>query len=272
MKALYASEKIGYYPTDVKKSLEHKNKELEKIIERSKIDTEEGKKQFDLETRRAELIEKFGEEKAAIILKEEELNRKLEKGVEVLKKQEELAKKLDEEFKKIGQAISEGVTDALTDAVMGTKSLAQAARALLNDIARSLIRLGINQFIGGLFNFGNVPSVGDSVPLVTDTNLSNTFVPSLSGAGFANGGRPPVGQASLVGEKGAELFVPSRAGTIIPNNKLGGVTNNIVVNVNMEGGVDAQGGEEEGRQLGRLIAVAVQSEIIQQKRAGGLLA
>ena len=256
----------------VKKSLVDKNKELEKIIERSKIETEEGKKQFDLETRRAELIEKFGEEKEAIILKEEELNRKLEKGVEVLKKQEELAKKLDEEFKKIGQAISEGVTDALTDAVMGTKSLAQAARALLNDIARSLIRLGINQFIGGLFNFGNVPSVGDSVPLVTDTNLSNTFVPSLSGAGFANGGRPPVGQASLVGEKGAELFVPSRAGTIIPNNKLGGVTNNIVVNVNMEGGVDAQGGEEEGRQLGRLIAVAVQSEIIQQKRAGGLLA
>ena len=256
----------------VKKSLVDKNKELEKIIERSKIETEEGKKQFDLETRRAELIEKFGEEKAAIILKEEELNRKLEKGVEVLKKQEALAKKLDEEFKKIGQAISEGVTDALTDAVMGTNSLAQAGRALLNDIARSLIRLGINQFIGGLFNFGNVPSVGDSVPLVTDTNLSNTFVPSLSGAGFANGGRPPVGQASLVGEKGAELFVPSRAGTIIPNNKLGGVTNNIVVNVNMEGGVDAQGGEEEGRQLGRLIAVAVQSEIIQQKRAGGLLA
>ena len=255
----------------VKKSLVDKNKELEKIIERSKIETEEGKKQFDLETRRAELIEKFGEEKAAIILKEEELNRKLEKGVEVLKKQEALAKKLDEEFKKIGQAISEGVTDALTDAVMGTKSLAQAARALLNDIARSLIRLGINQFIGGLFNFGNVPSVGDSVPLVTDTNLSNTFVPSLSGAGFANGGRPPVGQASLVGEKGAELFVPSRAGTIIPNNKLGGVTNNIVVNVNMEGGVDAQGGEEEGRQLGRLIAVAVQSEIIQQKIAGVLL-
>jgi tape measure domain-containing protein len=254
----------------VKKSLVDKNKELEKIIERSKIETEEGKKQFDLETRRAELIEKFGEEKAAIILKEEEYNRELEKGVEILKKQEELAKKLDEEFKKIGEAISEGVTDALTDAVMGTKSLAQAARALLNDIARSLIRLGINQFIGGLFNFGSVPNVGNPIP--TDTNLSGTFVPSLGGKGFANGGRPPVGQASLVGEKGAELFVPSRAGTIIPNNKLGGVTNNIVVNVNMEGDVDAQGGEEEGRQLGRLIAAAVQSEIIQQKRAGGLLA
>ena len=206
------------------------------------------------------------------ILNQDEENRKLERGVEVLKKQEELAKKLDEEFKKIGQAISEGVTDALTDAVMGTKSLAQAARALLNDIARSLIRLGINQFIGGLFNFGSIPDT----PLPTPTELiaqdtaryGNTF-PQFA---FANGGRPPVGRASLVGEKGAELFVPDRAGTIIPNNKLGGITNNIVINVSMDGGVDAQGGEEEGRQLGRLIAVAVQSEIIQQKRAGGLLA
>ena len=91
---------------------------------------------------------------------------------------------------------------------------------------------------------------------------------------FAAGGRPTVGQPSIVGEKGPELFVPSRAGTIIPNNQLGGqsVTNNIVVNVDVDGGVDAQGGEEQGRQLGRLIAVAVQSEIIQQKRAGGLLA
>ena len=256
----------------VKKSLVDKNKELQKILERSKIETEEGKKQFDLEQRRLELVEKFGEKKAAIILKQEEENRKLERGVEVLKKQEELAKKLDEEFKKIGQAISEGVTDALTDAVMGTKSLAQAARALLNDIARSLIRLGINQFIGGLFNFGSIPDT----PLPTPTELiaqdtaryGNTF-PQFA---FANGGRPPVGRASLVGEKGAELFVPDRAGTIIPNNKLGGITNNIVINVSMDGGVDAQGGEEEGRQLGRLIAVAVQSEIIQHKRAGGLLA
>ncbi len=256
----------------VKKSLVDKNKELQKILERSKIETEEGKKQFDLEQRRLELVEKFGEEKAAIILKQEEENRKLERGVEILKKQEELAKKLDEEFKKIGQAISEGVTDALTDAVMGTKSLAQAARALLNDIARSLIRLGINQFIGGLFNFGSIPDTPLPTPnelIAADTaRYGNTF-PQFA---FANGGRPPVGRASLVGEKGAELFVPDRAGTIIPNNKLGGMTNNIVVNVSMDGGVDAQGGEEEGRQLGRLIAVAVQSEIIQQKRAGGLLA
>jgi hypothetical protein len=48
--------------------------------------------------------------------------------------------------------------------------------------------------------------------------------------GFAQGGDPPVGQISMVGERGPELFVPHSAGTIIPNNSLGGgVTNNFYI-------------------------------------------
>mgnify|MGYP003145087653 FL=1 len=239
-----------------KKTLEEKNKELQKILERSKLETEEEKKAFDIEQRRLELVEKYGEEVAQILLDIEEENRDLQKGVDKLKEKDEAAKKLAETYQKIGDSIATGISDALTDAVMQTKSLAEVANALLNDIARQLIRLGINTL---LFNaFGGASGIFKNLPT------------------FAAGGRPTVGQPSIVGEKGAEIFVPDRAGTIIPNNKIGvgggGMTNNIVVNVNMEGGVDAQGGEEEGRQLGRLIAVAVQSEIIQQKRAGGLLA
>jgi hypothetical protein len=41
-------------------------------------------------------------------------------------------------------------------------------------------------------------------------------------AGFAGGGDPPVGRISMVGERGPELFVPKQAGTIIPNDALGG--------------------------------------------------
>ena len=51
----------------------------------------------------------------------------------------------------------------------------------------------------------------------------------LAAQQFADGGSPPVGVASLVGERGPELFIPRTAGTIIPNEKLntamGGVTN-----------------------------------------------
>jgi hypothetical protein len=39
---------------------------------------------------------------------------------------------------------------------------------------------------------------------------------------FAEGGSPPVNKPSIVGEKGPELFVPRTAGTIIPNDQIGG--------------------------------------------------
>ncbi|TAK97435.1 MAG: hypothetical protein EPO08_21280 [Rhodospirillaceae bacterium] len=40
---------------------------------------------------------------------------------------------------------------------------------------------------------------------------------------FAEGGRPPVGVASIIGEKGPELFIPDTAGQIVPAGKFGGV-------------------------------------------------
>lgn len=55
--------------------------------------------------------------------------------------------------------------------------------------------------------------------------------------GFADGGRPPIGRPSIVGERGAELFVPDSAGTVVPNEALGGTTN---INFNITT-VDAQG-------------------------------
>ena len=64
-----------------------------------------------------------------------------------------------------------------------------------------------------------------------------------------------------------ELF---EDGMVTPNHAIGGSTN-IVVNVDASGS-SVEGDEEQGRELGRLISVAVQSELIQQKRPGGLLA
>ena len=45
---------------------------------------------------------------------------------------------------------------------------------------------------------------------------------AVAGGEYANGGRPPLGKVSLVGERGPELFVPDSAGTVIPNHALGG--------------------------------------------------
>ena len=93
--------------------------------------------------------------------------------------------------------------------------------------------------------------------------------------GFANGGRPPVGKPSIVGERGPEIFVPRSAGTIIPNNQIGGagggIVNNINVNVSAEG-MQSDANENRGKELGVALASAIQSELIKQKRPGGLLA
>ena len=174
-------------------------------------------------------------------------NAGLEDQVDKIKETGNAASELESTFAQIGETIGSQITDALVGAINGTKSLGDAARSILNDLANSLLRMGINTLLGGI-----LPA------------------PISGFLGFANGGRPPVGKPSVVGEKGPEIFVPSTAGTVIPNNKLGGSTNNIVVNVDASGS-SVEGDEQSGRALGRLIGIAVQSEIVAQQRPGGLL-
>jgi tape measure domain-containing protein len=156
-----------------------------------------------------------------------------------MQKQKELAAE-------IGQTIEQGIKGAIMGAIDGSKSLSQS----LSGILRQLGGMFLNRGIG---SFKSADGTGGS---------------GLLGM-FANGGRPPVGRPSIVGERGPELFVPDRAGTIIPNNQLGGSTS-VVVNVDASG-TEVQGNQGNADQLGRLIGQAVQAELIKQKRPGGLL-
>ena len=121
----------------------------------------------------------------------------------------------------------------------------------------------------GLFGsmFGNnfTRSAVSATPTLTPTQQVSRFT-----FGKADGGPVKGGNSYIVGERGPELFSPGVSGMITPNEMLGGSTN-IVVNVDASGS-SVEGDEQQGRELGRLISVAVQSEILQQKRPGGLLA
>ena len=64
------------------------------------------------------------------------------------------------------------------------------------------------------------------------------FVGGLFGGGKATGGNVSGGTTYLVGEKGPELFTPSAAGYIVPNNRLSGGGSNTVVNVTVNGAID----------------------------------
>jgi len=201
----------------------------------------------------------------------------LEKGSAALFVQNEQADKLKQKFDEIGQSVEDNLVQNLTDAVMGAKSLGDALTNVLRGLQRQLIEMAVQNAVGGIGRlFSNVLgsafglSGGGAASLVTDNVFNTGFDTSLIGAGkFANGGNPPVGRASLVGERGPELFVPQKSGTIIPNHALGGTTN-VVVNVDASGS-SVQGDDQSAARLGEAIASAVQAEIVNQKMAGGLL-
>jgi len=193
------------------------------------------------------------------------------------------ADKLKEKFMEIGQGIEQGIVSGLTDAVMGTKTLAQAAIGVLNNLKRKLVEVAMQRAVSGIGNFfGNALSgiFGGGGGLVGNkaSNFLGGANPFSGGGGgispflgFANGGRPPVGRASIVGEKGPELFVPRSAGTIIPNNAMGGgVTNVVTVNVDAKGSSVAGNGSGADA-LGQLIGGIVQQTLVKEQRAGGLL-
>ena len=189
------------------------------------------------------------------------------------------ADQLKQKFMEIGQAVEQGIVSNLTDAVMGTQTLAQAAVNVLNQLKRKLVEVAIQRAVSGIGNFiggalgGIFGGGGGGSSFRTDIGRI-TSAPMLSpvkGLKFANGGRPPVGRASLVGERGPELFVPSTAGTIIPNNQLGGGTTNIV-NVSVDAsGSSVSGSNQDAQALGNVIGAAIRAELIKEKRAGGLL-
>ena len=184
---------------------------------------------------------------------------------------------LKEKFMEIGQGIEDGIVSGLTDAVMGTKTLAEAATGVLNNLKRKLVEVAMQRAVSGIGNFfGNALSgiFGGGKKSSSFSGFPNAFNTSFDMGllGFANGGRPPVGKASLVGEKGPELFVPRSPGTIIPNNQLsgGGVTNVITVNVDAKGSSVAGNGSGAD-QLGQLIGGIVQQTLVKEQRPGGLL-
>ncbi len=175
----------------------------------------------------------------------------------------------------LSQQIKIGFEDSFKGIIRGTMSVSDAFRSMLNriadyflDTAAQLVALQIQKgFLGlfsSMFNFG-----GND--LLSNAGLTAATPGEVTVADFmAKGGSVTGGKSYIVGERGPELFSPGVSGMITPNHALGGSTN-IVVNVDASGS-NVQGDEEQGKELGRLISVAVQSEIIQQQRPGGLLA
>jgi hypothetical protein len=155
-------------------------------------------------------------------------------------------------YDEIGASIEKSIVGNLTDAVMGTQTLGQAAVNVLNNLKRKIIEVQIEQAVSGIGK-----GIGGF--------LGNLFKRE-------RGGPVSAGGAYLVGEKGPEILqMGSRGGNIIPNNKIeGGTTNMVTVNVDASGSSVA-GNSTDAQALGAAIGAAVQAQLIKEKRPGGLL-
>ena len=152
----------------------------------------------------------------------------------------------------IGMTIKDGVVGAIQGAIDGTKTLGEAAVGVLKNIASKILDIGVNMML-----FGAVTGTGSGSGL-----LGGFFGKTNK----AQGGPVSAGQAYKVGERGPETFIPSTSGRISSAGET-----NIVVNVDASD-VGSEGDDDSSQELGRMIGLAVQAEIVNQKRPGGLLA
>jgi len=109
-----------------------------------------------------------------------------------------------------------GLEDGIVNMLMGVDT---SFKAMTRSIIAGLLRIQVQKAIVGLMPTGGSGILDD---------ISKVL-------GFANGGRPPMGRVSVVGERGPELFVPDQAGTVVPNHQLGssgqGVKADITFNI-----------------------------------------
>mgnify|MGYP003122984898 CR=1 FL=1 len=155
--------------------------------------------------------------------------------------------------------------------------LDMAAQMIANQLQRSLLGFISNAFLGGIGGGETNVLAGYTITGgATDTSLTTgalaeldyeKYGPTYKAGSFANGGYAQRNKSYIVGERGPEMFTPGAAGGQV--SPMG--STNIVVNVDASGS-SVEGDEQGGRELGRLISVAIQSELVQQKRPGGLLA
>ena len=121
------------------------------------------------------------------------------------------------------QDFSEGLADNIEDAIMrmtqGLMSFKDVVKNVFRYVAAEMVKIHIAQPLA--------QSLSNALTgmLFGGSNKENTYgydkQGGFLGEGLALGGTAQANQPYIVGERGAELFVPNQTGTVVPNNQLG---------------------------------------------------
>ena len=195
-------------------------------------------------------------------------------------------KKGSEEVRAVVSKAFKGMEDAIVNFVMtGKLNFADFTRSILADMARIIVRQAIlKPLLGGIFNFGDGgvasgAASGGEVTMASFNAMGNAY--GRNGIQkFARGGVvhspqifPFKNGIGLMGEAGSEAILPlkrTKQGKLGVESSGGGGGNVVNVSVNA-GGTSAQGNTMKANQLGKMIGVTIEAELIKQKRPGGIL-
>ena len=207
----------------------------------------------------------------------EQLERMVELNAVQLTQAEENANQIKQLGKGIGTSLESNLQGAFQSLVDGTKSAKQAfadmAKAIIADIARMIIKMMVFNMLQSAFGgtgFGSF--LGISAPAGRNGGI---FSNGAKVQGYSTGG---VARGSTSGYPavlhGTEAVVPLPNGKSIPVDmkNSGATNNNIVVNVSTDGQTSKSNSTgPDMDKLGAAVAQAVQSELQNQKRSGGIL-
>jgi hypothetical protein len=178
---------------------------------------------------------------------------------------------LEVHLKELGENIRTSMEGAFTAMVTGAKSakaaFADMAMSILSQMAQMLVQMMLLQMFQGS-TFGTFLGMGKG-------RTGGVFNQGQKIQGYATGG---VARGSTSGYPtmlhGTEAVVPLPNGRSIPveMKDSGGTNNNIVVNISTDGQSSKEGSSgPDMDKLGGAIATAVQVELQNQKRSGGIL-
>jgi len=175
----------------------------------------------------------------------------------------------------LGTSLESSLTRSLDGLIQGTmtakEAFASMATSMLQSIAKVIAELLVAKILtsalGGT-NFGGF--LGIPAPA---GKTGGIFSEGKKVSGYAVGGvakGPGSGYPAIL--HGTEAVVPLPNGKSIPVDMKGsGQTNNVTVNISANGSTQTTADNGQAANLGQVIAAAVQKELQNQKRAGGIL-
>ncbi|GAY20906.1 MULTISPECIES: tail tape measure protein [Sphingobium] len=137
-----------------------------------------------------------------------------------------------------GRRIEQGLLRAVRTGQFGFEELKAIALRVLDDIAASALRAGMNG-IGG------------------DGGLIGLAASALGLPGRATGGPVAPGRAYVVGERGPEVFVPTASGQVVPHGGGGARDVRVSIAVQGQGADSARLLARSARQVARAVRGAI---------------